>query len=113
MSKQGLKLIDVETYVDGGKRKWAGVWRQGSGELLNRNYKTEDFRNLRRQRNKAGYKLVDIETYKDGSTRKWAGIWEKSSLGEGYYYGKKYCDLLYKFRYDAPQGYEMLDLEKY
>ncbi|MCI4670238.1 MAG: serine hydrolase [Bacteroidia bacterium] len=113
MSKQGMKLIDVETYVDGGKRKWAGVWRQGSGELLNRNYKTEDFKALRRKRRDAGYKLVDVETYMDGSTRKWAGIWERSSQGEGFYYGYRYCDLLYKYRYDAPNGYKVMDLERY
>jgi murein DD-endopeptidase MepM/ murein hydrolase activator NlpD len=30
LALQNLRLVDVETYVEGGKRKWAGIWRQGS-----------------------------------------------------------------------------------
>src|SRR5688572_155531 len=30
LSGQGLRLIDIETYVEGGQRKYAGVWRAGN-----------------------------------------------------------------------------------
>jgi hypothetical protein len=28
LSNQNLRLIDLETWTDGGARKWGGVWRQ-------------------------------------------------------------------------------------
>src|SRR6266704_2649220 len=35
---QGLRLIDIETYMEGNQRVWAGVWRSGNDA----NYYTTD-----------------------------------------------------------------------
>ncbi len=34
LSRQNLRLVDVEPYADGGKVKWAGVWRAGDRRPL-------------------------------------------------------------------------------
>jgi hypothetical protein len=33
LAGQNLRLIDFETYEEGGVRKYAGVWREGSGAI--------------------------------------------------------------------------------
>jgi hypothetical protein len=82
LTDNGLKLIDVEPFTDGGSLKWAGVWVAGDASLLNRNYSTTDFGDLRESRNDNGWKLIDMERYQVGGSTQWAGVWEASSQAE-------------------------------
>ena len=114
MQNANKKLVDVETYMDGLVRKWAGVWKGNGTSLLNRNYGESDFFALAATREATGYKLIDIETYMDGATRRWAGIWEAASGDEHFRYYKKMCDLINDYHnVFKPQGYELMDIEKY
>ncbi len=114
MNNKNIKLIDVECYYSGTVQKWAGVWKGNGTVLLNRNYKEDDFTNLRNEREKSGYKLIDAETYVDFTVRKWAGIWEKADGDEHFRYDKKMCDWVNTYHnIYKPSGYELIDIEKY
>ncbi|MBL7818478.1 MAG: beta-lactamase family protein [Saprospiraceae bacterium] len=114
MNNKNMKLIDIETYFSGTVQKWAAVWKGSGTVLLNRDYKENDFVNLRNEREKLGYKLTDVETYVDGTIRKWAAIWEKSDGNEHFRYDKKMCDWINTYHnIYKPDGYELIDLEKY
>src|SRR5690606_37865834 len=60
----GLRLVDLERYVAGGKELWAGVWRAGGDA----NYYAidrypETFDELHAYRADTGLELTDLEVY--------------------------------------------------
>ena len=73
---QGLRLVNVETYVENGQRKWAGICR--SGDWANRFLIGMDQKSFMTETQKLftdkGLRLVDVETYIENGQRKWAGI---------------------------------------
>ncbi|MEL7423699.1 MAG: serine hydrolase [Bacteroidota bacterium] len=114
MKDEGRKLIDVETYIVGTTRKWAGVWLGTGTSLLNRNYNQADFIQLCRDRFDGGYRLIDVETYVVGATRKYAGVWEPATEGEARWFNINMGDWVNEKHIPLVEdGYELLDLEKF
>ena len=73
MSDKGYRLIDVETYMDGGTRKWAGLFLEMDGAYaLYRGMSSDELHNKWEEYGKKGLKLIDIERYGDND---WAGVW--------------------------------------
>ena len=61
LAAQGLRLVDVETYVDGGHRKFVGVWRAGTdGYTLWWGSDLENFLGEWNQVSKNGQRLVSL-----------------------------------------------------
>ena len=117
MAAQGLRLIDVETYLgNDGTRLWAGVWEAGTYDYkLNRNYTTAEFGNLRNTYRSQGFQLVDIETYIGSQgQRLWAGVWKKAPQAEKLWRLWGWCGFLSKHR-EAQNldGYMLEDFEVY
>jgi murein DD-endopeptidase MepM/ murein hydrolase activator NlpD len=84
LSAQNLRLVDLETWVDGGKRKWGGVWRAGSdAHYLWAGVDWSSFVAKWKELGPKNLRLVDVETYVEGGKRKWAGVWRSGS--DGYY----------------------------
>ena len=62
LAGQGLRLVDVATYVESGERKFAGVWRAGTdGYVLWRGADVENFLGQWNQSSKANLRLVALE----------------------------------------------------
>lgn len=78
---QGGRLVDIETYVSGGKRRWAAIWFPGDWD----SYLLTDlaFQSFKEQTQKKfddeGMRLIDVETYIQGGQRLWAGIGRKGT----------------------------------
>src|SRR5437773_1105822 len=74
---QNLRVIDVETYVDGGTRYWAGLWRSGTdSSAFASNLTDGGFDVVNQIHHLNGRELIDVESYPDSfGVRHWAGIW--------------------------------------
>jgi len=75
-------LVDVETYVDGGKRKFIGVWRAGKGNgALYWTSNRQEFDNTKKQLNPT-QQLIDFEKFLS-SDGKWnyLGLWHVGKSG--------------------------------
>jgi hypothetical protein len=78
---EGLRLVDIETYVSGGKRRWAAIWFPGDWK----SYLLTDlsFQSFKEQTQKKfddeGMRLIDVETYIQGGQRLWAGFGRKGT----------------------------------
>lgn len=74
--ENGLRLIWVTSYLEGGKRKWFGISR--SGDWANRWWISPDLGSFRTKSqdlfDNDGMRLVHVTTYVEGGQRKWLGI---------------------------------------
>jgi len=109
----GKKLIDVEVYRKNNTLQWSGVFTKGSPNLLNRNYKVDDFSDLVARRQDAGYKLIDVEHYivrSNGSSEyRVAGIWEKDTKTEKRRSFNDFCEVMKFHESFSGSGYELID----
>ncbi|MFV0375141.1 hypothetical protein [Microbacterium sp.] len=75
LSDDGLRLIDLESYVIGGRRRFSGVFRAGTGgHALWVASSWKGFVAGRDEFAKDGLRLHDFETWTEGRTRKYAGV---------------------------------------
>jgi hypothetical protein len=72
----GLRLVDIDTYVEGGVQKWAGISRSGDwANILTIGLELPAFlTETQRLFDDHGLRLVKAITYVEGGVRKWAGI---------------------------------------
>ncbi len=64
LAKQNLRLIDIESFEENGKRLFLGVWRQGSDSYsLLHGIDFESMSSAYAQSNPQNLRLVDLETY--------------------------------------------------
>lgn len=119
--EKGYSLMDVDTYLDKGIRKWDGVFVKSEEEFVFLgNLKEVELETQQMKMKAKGYHLIDVETYrKSGETQKWAGVFVR---------GKKKFKLLQNFNQDllrvfnsfdkqykelSEQGFRLIDIESY
>jgi Peptidase family M23/Polyglycine hydrolase-like, structural repeat len=80
LSNQNLRLVDLETWTDGGARKWGGVWRQGTdAHYLWVGVNWHSFEAKWKELGRKNLRLVDVEPYVEGGQVKWSGVWREGS----------------------------------
>jgi murein DD-endopeptidase MepM/ murein hydrolase activator NlpD len=110
----GLRMVNVRTYVENGTRRWAGIWRSGSdAEYLNYDRTFAQLADLYGQRYANGLRLVDIDTYLSGSTRYWAGLWRSGSDSEYFYAGLNENQLVATNNFLVTRNLRLIDVETY
>jgi hypothetical protein len=112
LSKGGLRLVDLESYVIGGKRRFSGVFRSGSGGhgLWVHDSWTE-FTDNWKQRSNAGLRLHDFETWTEGSKRKFAGVYLAGSGGHALWYNDDWHGFREKWQELSKEGLRLVDVE--
>ena len=74
--KDGLRVVALRTYLESGRRFYAGAWREGQGdEELAAGLDAAGFLARNRELAKRGLQLVDLDTYLEGTRRKFLGAW--------------------------------------
>jgi len=83
-AKLGAYLGDVETYVEGGTRKYLGLWRVGAGAgALANTADASQFQKILDDR-RGSQQLIDVERYSDGGRVWQIGVWRHAPSGRGY-----------------------------
>ena len=114
LAKQNLRLVDLETYVDGGQRKYAGVWRSGSdGHYLWVGVGWDNFKAKWEELAKQNLRLIDIETYIEGGQRKYAGVWRAGSDGHYLWAGVDWNNFKAKWDELSKQNLRLVDFVTY
>jgi murein DD-endopeptidase MepM/ murein hydrolase activator NlpD len=110
----GLRLVNIHSYLDGGNRVWAAIWRGGSdSEFYSTDQTWAQFTTLYTQRHNAGLRLIDIDTYVNAGTRYWAGIWRSGNDGEVLYAGLSVDQLSATNNILVGQNLRLADVETY
>ena len=72
-------LADVETYVDGGSRKFVGVWRVGKGIGALYGYPDKDDFDGKRKELSGTKQLVDFERFTGDGKVNYLGVWKANA----------------------------------
>ena len=106
-------LADVETYVEGGKRKFIGVWLAGKGNgALSWQKDHDDFVNLKKQLNPT-QQLIDFEKF-NSADGKWnyLGLWHVGKSGGPLHQRMTLAELFAK-RNELKASHTLLKVEEY
>src|SRR5260370_897807 len=69
--KEGLRIIDLETYMVGAQRKWAALWRSGSdADYFSVGLTASGFHDLLQQRHQQNLRIISMTSYVEGGERK-------------------------------------------
>ena len=114
MSRNGFRLMDVETYKNAeGDRLWAGLFRQTTdGYAVRLDRTTDEFAAVRERENEQGRKLIDVEVYEKGGKFYWSGVFTNGSpnLLNRNYTLDEFTQLVAERRNN---GYKLIDVEHY
>jgi CubicO group peptidase (beta-lactamase class C family) len=114
---EGMRLVDQETYVVGGKRFYAGVWvenREGYEWLSYRNVTGATFGDRFKRNRDAGFMPVDIEVYQTGSGMRYGAIWVENAEGHEWRQWRNLTSQGFSDKFDAYEDdFRMLDVESY
>lgn len=114
LAKKDLRLVDIETYLDGGKRKYGGVWRSGKdGYYLWSGVSWKAFEKKWKELAKKNLRLIDIETYKVGKKRKYIGVWREGKSGYYLWAGSSWGEFNKKWKELAKKNLRLIDIETY
>ena len=112
LSDNGLRLIDLESYVISRRRRFAGVFRAGSGgHGLWVKDSWEGFTDLWKEKSENGLRLHDFETWVEGSKRKYAGVFLAGSGGHALWHNDDWYGFDLKWKELSEKGLRLVDLE--
>ncbi|MGH7753203.1 MAG: hypothetical protein ACREN5_10325, partial [Gemmatimonadales bacterium] len=112
--KQGLRMHDFETYVDGGARWWAGIFRPGSGGYgawFTADW--NDFTAKWAEFEKGGLRLVDFEFFDQGGTWTYGGIFRPGTGGHYGWFGVDWENFRSFWHERSKEGFRLDDIEVY
>ena len=114
LAKQNLRLVDIETYVQNGKRLYSGVWRQGTdGYFLWAGVDWANFNAKWNELSKQNLRLIDIETYVENGKRLYIGVWRQGNDGHYLWAGVDWANFNAKWNELSKQNLRLIDIETY
>ncbi len=114
LSKQNLRLTDVETWGEGTQRKFSGVWRAGSdAHYLWVGVDWDSFNAKWQELAKQNLRLTVVKTYVDGGQRKYLGVWRAGNDAHYLWAGVDWDNFHAKWEELSKQGLRLVDVDTY
>jgi murein DD-endopeptidase MepM/ murein hydrolase activator NlpD len=114
LSKQNLRLVDVDTWGEGAQRKYAGVWRSGNdAHYLWAGVDWNNFNAKWQELSKQNLRLTVVRTYVDGGQRKYLGVWRAGNDGHYLWAGVDWNNFNAKWAELSKQGLRLVDVDTY
>lgn len=119
LAGQGLHPVDIETWTEGGQRRWAGIFRGGvdaSQIVSGMEWEkfTERWKQLTEARNEdEQMRLVDMEIYQEGGKTLFTGAFRSGTESYSLWVGQDRPAFLTKWQELMNQRLRLVDLEVY
>lgn len=114
LSKQNLRLVDVETWGEGSQRKYSGVWRAGNdAHFLWAGVDWDNFKAKWEELAKQNLRLTVVKTYMEGGQRKYLGVWRAGNDGHYLWAGVDWNNFHAKWEELSKQGLRLVDFDTY
>lgn len=117
--KGTMIIVDVESFVLDGVRRYSSIWVQNSAGLgwaERRNMTSDEYASLFDEYAKAGYRVLSIESYMLGNgAQRYAAIWVQNTSGRGWYAYRDMSARGFGNRWNQLRdaGYRLIDFEIY
>lgn len=114
LAGRGYRLMDMETYVKNGKRRYDGVWEKASGGDAFYQYSSwSKFTDKWRELSGRGYRLIDIETFYSNGKRYYSGVFHRGSGKYALYQYSSWSKFTDKWKDLSNDGYRLIDIETF
>ncbi len=83
-SNNGMRLTEQETYLQGGVRKWAGVWvsnTENLGWASYRNLTSAEFSQIFDEQSRAGRMPIDFDQHETSQGLRYSVVWVQNTQG--------------------------------
>jgi hypothetical protein len=113
VTKQGLRLVDIETFATTNGRRYVGVWRDGKGSnLVFSPLAPGEFRSKRQEMIDKGMRLADFEVFVDDKGRRmFLGVWRSGTGTERVVEGMRLDVFVKQGNELIKQGLRLVDVE--
>jgi len=81
-SNAGYRMIDIESYRQGTKQLYAGIWVKNTNGRSWKEYRDQTASGYKKkwtELNAKGYRLIDIEVYSTSKGKRYASIWRQNT----------------------------------
>ena len=117
LTDKGLRLADLETNSEGGKRVWSGVFRSAEvsteGHELVTGLEWEAFVKKTEELRAKQQVVVDLETYPEGKKRLFAAVFRETTDPDALWVGEEERVFTNKVNEFTGQGLRLVDVEAY
>jgi hypothetical protein len=119
LASKGVHPTDIETWVDGGKRLWGGIFRSGADSSkvipgLEWEAFQEQYTKLAEAENDDDkMQLIDMEVYSEKGKNLFAGVFRNGTEIHALWIGQDRPDFLRKWQQLVNQELRLIDLEVY
>ena len=112
LSKQNLRLVDLNIAVSGSERRYSGVFLQGSGgHALWLDDTRTGFVDKWKELSAKDLRLIDLEITGTGSSRRYSGVFRQGSGGYALWLDDTRQDFVKKWEELSKQDQRLIDLE--
>lgn len=115
LADQGVHPTDVETWTDGGRRLWGGIFRSGPDTSLIVTAMDGDafLKRWEKLNNDEEMRLIDLEVYSDKGKLKFAGAFRNGTEESSLWVGQDRDPFRIKWQQLVNSGLRLVDLEVY
>ncbi len=113
LSKNGLRLVDLTPYKEGGKRMFLGVFRAGTDGHGLWVSEWPSFERKWKEFSEAGLRLVSLDTYKEGGKRIFTGVYRAGTDGHALLVGLDWATFRTKYSGATSSGLRLIDIASY
>ena len=114
LSNAGLRLVDLETFVDGNKRLYSGVFRAGTdAHALWVGVEWDNFKDKWEELSKKGLRLINLQTYFEGSKQLYAGVFRAGTYPYALWVGMDWQAFTAKWEAESKKGLRLIDVSTY
>ena len=112
LSDKGLRLIDIETWMEGKTCRYAGVFRAGKdAHALWVGDDWDGFEKKWKELSDEGLRLIDIETWMEGKTCRYAGVFRAGKDAHALWVGDDWDGFEKKWKELSDKGLRLIDIE--
>ena len=115
LADQGVHPTDIETWTEGGKRLWGGIFRSGPDtSLILTGMEGDPFlKRWEKLNNDEEMRLVDLEVYQDKGKLRFAGAFRNGTEDSSLWVGQDRDPFKVKWQQLVNSGVRLIDLEVY
>lgn len=113
LSKDGFRLLDVETYQSNGQTYYLSVYRGGTGAYaLFQTSSWTKFKEIKSNQTAKNRRMIDFERFKVGNSFRYLGVWRGGNDAHAFWHNTTWDSFYQKKKEWEAQGIHLVDYDR-